>query len=399
MQQQHAVASPFKFLTSRTINLKHSGLNAKSKWNKHTMKATSGDHVDAAVDAGYRWVAEWERHEATWISWPHNANTWPGRFTNIPNVAERMIRTLAEVEHVHVLGGTPEATEQATLRLADAKNVTVHGVATNDVWIRDFGPTFLLSNDRKKLGATRWKFNAWGGKYRHDRDALASAAICSRLSANGRLLGDGEPSMESFASSMVAEGGGLETDGEGTLMTTSSCLLSSTRNFHWTREVIEAELMRMLGVRKVLWVDGGALAGDDTDSHIDQLARFIRPGLVVAAVSYSSNDSNADGLELQRKHLIEMKDAAGRQLDVVPLTTPPPRLIQGKRVPESYCNFYIANELVIMPTFGYRETDDLAAGILQDLMPDRQLVCIDASDFIWGLGAFHCATQQQPAVH
>jgi len=363
------------------------------------MPEKDGATTGAAVDAGYRWVAEWERHEATWISWPHNANTWPGRFTNIPHVAEQMVRTLAEVEHVHVLGGTPEANVQAKEFLSGAKNITIHEIETNDVWIRDFGPTFLLSNDGKKLGATRWRFNAWGGKYPHERDALASAKICNVLNSQGKMLTDSESAMDSFASNLVAEGGGLETDGQGTLMSTSSCLLASTRNFHWTRELIEAELMRMLGVRKVLWVDGGALAGDDTDSHIDQLARFIRPGLVVAAVSYSSNDSNAEKLSLQRQHLIEMTDAAGRPLDIVPLTTPPPRLIQGKRVPESYCNFYIANEIVIMPTFGFRETDDLAAGILQDLMPERRVVCLDASDFIWGLGAFHCATQQQPAVH
>jgi agmatine deiminase len=352
----------------------------------------------SAVEAGYRWVAEWERHEATWISWPHNLNTWPGRFTNIPLVTERMVRILAEVEHVHVLGGTPEATFQAQQSLSDVDNVTIHDVPTNDTWIRDFGPTFLLNKDGTKLGATRWRFNAWGNKYPHEKDAAASEKIGNLLNAAGKLRNEGDSPLESFASSLIAEGGGIETDGQGTLMTTSSVLLSSTRNFHWTRELVESELRRMLDVRKVLWVDGGALAGDDTDSHIDQLVRFIRPGLVLAAVSCSSNDTNADKLELQRRNLVGMTDAHGRPLDVIPLMTPPPRLIQGKRVPESYCNFYIANEIVLMPTFGYRETDDAAAGILQDLMPERRVVCLDASDFIFGLGAFHCATQQQPAV-
>ncbi|MEI7459433.1 MAG: agmatine deiminase family protein [Pirellula sp.] len=352
----------------------------------------------SAVEAGYRWVAEWERHEATWISWPHNLNTWPGRFTNIPLVTERMVRILAEVEHVHVLGGTPEATSQAQQSLSDVDNVTIHDVPTNDTWIRDFGPTFLLNKDGTKLGATRWRFNAWGNKYPHEKDAAASEKIGNLLNAAGKLRTEGDSPLESFASSLIAEGGGIETDGQGTLMTTSSVLLSSTRNFHWTRELVESELRRMLDIRKVLWVDGGALAGDDTDSHIDQLVRFIRPGLVLAAVSCSSNDTNADKLELQRRNLVGMTDAHGRPLDVIPLMTPPPRLIQGKRVPESYCNFYIANEIVLMPTFGYRETDDAAAGILQDLMPERRVVCLDASDFIFGLGAFHCATQQQPAV-
>jgi agmatine deiminase len=349
--------------------------------------------------AGYRWVAEWEKHEATWISWPHNHKTWIGKFESIPLVTERMIRILAEVEHVHVLGGTPEAQLQCENALDGVQNVTVHDIPTNDTWIRDFGPTFLLSKDGSKLGATRWRFNAWGNKYPHEKDTLASELICNRLNHHGKLRTIDEPCMQSFASALTGEGGGMETDGQGTMMTTSSCLLASTRNFHWSRELIEAELKRMLDLSKVLWVDGGALAGDDTDSHIDQLARFVRPGLVLAAVSYSSDDSNAEKLELQRQRLTEMSDAQGRMLDIVPLMTPPPRLIQGKRVPESYCNFYIANEIVLMPTFGFRETDENAAGILQDLMPDRRVVCLDASDFIWGLGAFHCATQQQPAVH
>lgn len=352
----------------------------------------------SAVEAGYRWVAEWERHEATWISWPHNENTWPGKFTNIPYVTERMVRILAEVEHVHILGGTPGSFLQARQFLSDVQNVTVHDIPTNDTWIRDFGPTFLLSRDGTKLGAARWRFNAWGNKYPHEKDSLAAERICERLNSQGKWDEDTSTRMECFASQLVGEGGGIETDGEGTLLTTSSVLLASTRNFHWTRELVESELMRMLDIRKVLWVDGGALEGDDTDSHIDQLVRFVRPGLVVAAVSYSDEDSNAEKLSLQRRRLIEMSDACGRPLDVIPLMTPPPRLIQGRRVPESYCNFYIANEIVLMPTFGYRETDDAAAGILQDLMPDRRVVGLDASDFIFGLGAFHCATQQQPAV-
>lgn len=358
--------------------------------------------VISARESGYRWVAEWERHEATWIAWPHNEDTWPGRFESIPKVTERVIRTLAEVEHVHVLGGPPQSLQSATQKLSSIANVTIHNIETNDCWIRDYGPTFLLNQDGTRLGATRWRFNAWGNKYHpHDSDASAAAKICEKLDCSGKLT-DSEnsrwPSMHWFASSLVCEGGGLETDGEGTVMTTSSCLMASARNFRWTREMIESELQRMLNIEKVLWVDGGALAGDDTDSHIDQLVRFVRPGLVLAATSYSSDDSNASKLAKQNKLLSQMTDARGRNLEIVPLMTPPPRLIQGKRVPESYCNFYIANEIVVLPTFGFRETDDAAASIIQDLFPDRRIERIDASDFIWGLGAFHCATQQQPAV-
>lgn len=368
---------------------------------------TEEPNILSAKESGYRWVAEWERHEATWIAWPHNEETWPGRFEFIPKVTERVIRTLAEVEHVHVLGGPSHSLKQSVQQLSGISGVTIHDIETNDCWIRDYGPTFLLNEDGTRLGATRWRFNAWGNKYHpHDSDASAAAAICQKLNSDGGLLdvdtadagASSTSPMRWFASSMVCEGGGLETDGEGTVMTTSSCLMASARNFRWTREMIESELKRMLNVEKILWVDGGALAGDDTDSHIDQLVRFVRPGLVLAATSYSSEDSNAPKLAKQNELLARMTDARGRPLEVVPLMTPPPRLIQGKRVPESYCNFYIANEIVILPTFGFRETDDAAASIIQDLFPDRRIERIDASDFIWGLGAFHCATQQQPAV-
>ncbi len=355
--------------------------------------------AEYATSHGYHWVAEWERHEATWISWPHNPDTWPGRFEAIPPVTERMIRVLAEVEHVHVCGGPEPSFETASRILADVPNVTIHRIPTNDCWIRDYGPTFLVNAELKRLGAVRWQFNAWGEKYTpYDDDAAANARICERLDEHGKLLTPTGTPMRSFASTMVGEGGGLETDGQGTLMTTSHCLLSSTRNFRWSRERIESELEQMLGVTKVLWVDGGELAGDDTDGHIDQLARFIRPGLVVAAVSYTGDDSNAPKLMAQRRLLEGMTDAQGRALQIVPLVTPPPRMIQGKRVPESYCNFYLANGIVIVPTFGFRETDDVALAMFRDLYPERDVIRIDASDFIWGLGAFHCATQQQPAV-
>jgi agmatine deiminase len=352
----------------------------------------------SAVEQGFRWIAEWERHEATWISWPHNPRTWPGRLAAIPKVTEHMIRVLAEVEHVHVLGGPPESYEVASEALLGIPNVTLHEIPTNDTWIRDFGPTFLVDEARRELSAVRWRFNAWGNKYPHEHDALASAAICRGLDTRGQWRGQTEAGMRSFASSLVCEGGGLETDGQGTLLTTSSCLMATTRNFQWSREQVEGELKRMLGVTKVLWIDGGELAGDDTDSHIDQLVRFIRPGLVVAAVSYTNEDSNAPHLAQQMRVLEQSTDADDRPFEIVPLITPPPRMIQGRRVPESYCNFYLANGIVVLPTFGYRETDDRAAGQLQDLFPDRDIVRIDASDFILGLGAFHCATQQQPAV-
>jgi agmatine deiminase len=340
----------------------------------------------------YRWVSEWEPHEATWISWPHNQETWPGLFEAIPPVTERLIRTLAEVETVHVLGGPNSSHEMAVRQVGDVPNVEVHPILTNDCWIRDYGPTFVLKDDDSTLGAVLWRFNAWGNKYQpHDDDAAAGGRIADLLKSRGNIG-------EVFCSDLVAEGGGLETDGEGTLLATSSSIKSYSRNPNWNETQIESELKRLLGIDQLLWIDGGELAGDDTDSHIDQLVRFIRPGMVVAAVSYSLDDSNASKLAKQFEVLKNCIDARGRRFEIVPLVTPPPRYIQGKRVPESYCNFYIANGIVIVPTFGYRETDDAALAKLGELFPSHVIVPIDAASFIWGLGAFHCATQQQPRV-
>ena len=357
----------------------------------------------SAVDCGYRWIAEWESHEATWISWPYRETTWPGRLHAIPPVTERVIRTLAEVEKVHVLGGPSESFQAASGALTGVANVIVHNIPTNDVWIRDYGPTFVVNPTEKKLGAVRWIFNAWGNKYHpYDDDAAASKRICQGLDTSGRWMlesqSDSTSTLECFDSKLVCEGGALETDGQGTLLTTSSAVATGTRNPNWTHEQIESELKRQLGLRKVLWVDGGELAGDDTDSHIDQLVRFVRPAVVFAAVSSTSDDSNAPHLAKQYQVLRELTDAQGRQLEIIPLRTPPPRMIQGRRVPESYCNYYMANGIVIVPQFGYRQTDSAALGILKEQYPDREIIPIDASDFILGLGAFHCATQQQPAV-
>ncbi len=341
--------------------------------------------ISSSDPDSFRWVAEWQPHAATWIALPHNLDTWPNRFENIPAVFERLVRTLAEVELVQILGGPEESTPNAIETFQSTPNITVHPIATNDCWIRDFGPTFLLNQDGSELAAVDWRYNAWGGKYPPFDDDAANAERIIEIVACQRIQ-----------SRLICEGGSLETDGEGTLLTTSRCLLSMSRNPDWSRSQVEEELKLRLGVRKVLWVDGGELAGDDTDSHIDQLVRFVRPGLVLAAVSFSSDDENASKLETQFDKLSSMRDANDRRFDIVRLSTPPPRFIQGQRVPESYCNFYIANEIVIVPVFGFRETDEAAIHTLRELMPDRDVIPLDASDLVWGRGAFHCVTQQQP---
>ncbi len=342
--------------------------------------------VRKSVHSPHRWPAEWEPQAATWIAWPHNRDTWPGRFGPIPGVFQNFVQQLALVQPVHVLTGKSSLPETAKFYLSEIPNVTFHEVATNDVWIRDYGPTFVKRTDDGALVGINWQYNAWGGKWPpFDDDARAGKTICQNL---GCLRS---------SSPLYCEGGGLESDGEGTLLTTSSVLLSSTRNPGWSREMVESELKRQLGVTKVHWIDGGGLQGDDTDGHIDQLARFVAPGIVVAATSSLLSDPNYAGLAENLRLLRKALTAKEERIEVIPLPTPPPRIIDQHRVPESYCNFLFANGIVIVPTFRNDSTDQAALRLFEQLMPDRKVVPLDASDLIWGLGAFHCASQQQPA--
>lgn len=332
------------------------------------------------------WPAEWERQSATWIAWPHNTDTWPGRFARIPATFTQFVAELGKVQPVHVLSGPSNISPSARSLLAPIDQVKLHDVATNDSWIRDYGPTFVKRKADGALIGIDWKFNAWGGKYPpYDDDARAAEKICLSLGCPRSM------------SSLYCEGGALETDGQGTLLTTSSCVLSPTRNPGWSRAMVETELMRQLGVNRIIWVDGGGLIGDDTDGHIDQLARFVAPGIVVAATSSDRNDPNRAGLARNVEILRQATDAQGHALRVFELPTPPPRFIDGKRVPESYCNFLFANGIVIVPTFGNEATDRDALELLGSLLPQHRMVPLDASDLIWGLGAFHCVSQQQPA--
>lgn len=333
----------------------------------------------------YVWPAEWHPHDATWISWPHNPNTWPGRMAPVPDAFERFIRTVAEVEQVHVLAGPAHAAQEAERRFHHAPRIQLHPFVTNDCWVRDYGPTFVLNAKDGSLVGIHWVYTAWGGKYPpFHEDAQNGARICQAVGAS-RVV-----------SPLVCEGGGLETDGEGTLLTTKSCLLNPSRNPQRNEAAITSHLCEMLGVTKVIWLDETELDGDDTDGHIDQLARFVAPGRVVVASRSVESDTNIESLNAMRQQLQQCTDARGRKLEIIDLPTPPPRWINGQRVPESYCNFYIANGIVIVPEFKHRPSDQRAAAILREQFPYHQIIPIDASDMIWGLGAFHCASQQQP---
>ena len=336
------------------------------------------------AELGYRMPAEWEPHAATWLAWPHKLATWPGKFEPIPPLFARLVRTLATVEHVNVLaGGHPAA--QARVLLAGVPNVTIHDIPTDDAWVRDSGPTFLVGSPGSSPALVDWDFNAWGGKYRpYDHDDMLGRLIARRL---GRVC---------YRPGIVLEGGAIDVDGRGTLLTTEQCLLNPNRNPHCSRTEIEHYLHDYLAVKKVLWLAGG-IVGDDTDGHVDELARFVAPRTVVAASEDDPHDVNYAALEDNMRRLRSFTDVDDRPLEVVPLAMPRPVVHNGQRLPASYCNFYLANGLAIVPQFD-DPADSRAVDTLTRLLPGRRIVPLPARDLVWGLGAFHCITQQEPAL-
>ena len=340
---------------------------------------------------GYRMPAEWERHAATWLSWPHKESSWPGKLERIPPIWVEMVRALVAGEDVNILvnAAAPAAAVGALLERARVPltRVHLHEVPTDDAWIRDHGPTFLTRSAPRDgaLALVDWTYNAWGGKYPPwELDDQVPGAIA-------RLLG-----VQAVSPGIVLEGGAIEVDGSGTVLTTEACLLNPNRNPHLDRARIEQYLCDYLGVRRVLWL-GDGIVGDDTDGHIDDLSRFVAPGVVATVVEDDPEDENYSLLQENYRRLQSMCDAAGRPLRIVTLPMPEPIFYDGARLPASYANFYIGNAVVLAPVFGSRR-DAVALATLRSLFPDRTVVGINAVDLVWGLGAFHCVTQQQPAV-
>ena len=334
---------------------------------------------------GYRMPAEWAPHAATWLSWPHNHDSWPGKFEPVPTIWANLVQVLSEHEHVHVLAGGAAVRDEAERMVGHLKHVTLHDVRTNDAWTRDHGPTFLVGPPGSPPALVDWHYNAWGGKYPpFDDDDRVPAQVAS---ITGRRR---------FCPGIVLEGGAIEVDGEGTLLTTEQCLLNPNRNPDLGRKEIEHYLIDYFNVSHVLWLSEG-IEGDDTDGHIDELARFVRPGVVVAAVENDPLDVNHTPLANNLQRLREFEDAAGRRLEVIPLPLPRPIYFNKQRLPACYCNFYIANGLVIVPQFN-DPADAVALDTLAQLFPERQVRGLPAVDLAWGLGAFHCITQQEPAL-
>jgi len=342
---------------------------------------------DSPRALGYRMPAEWEPHEATWLSWPHNPETWPGKMEPVPAIFADIVAGLCDGEEVRILVGDDELEKSARAALAargcpDA-NVRFFRIPTNDAWMRDHGPIFVVHPERG-VALTDWKYNAWGGKYPpYALDDQVPSRINETLQ---RPL---------FRGDMVLEGGSIDVDGAGTLLTTESCLLNPNRNPSLTKPAIEERLAELLGVRKVLWL-GDGIAGDDTDGHVDDLTRFVAPRTVVTAVEDDPADVNYRALQDNVARLRTMTDAGGAPLEVITLPMPPAVYYDARRLPASYANFYIGNRAVLVPVFEHPR-DQIACATLARVFPRRRIVPIRSTDLVWGLGAVHCVTQQQPA--
>ena len=324
--------------------------------------------------------AEFERHAATWLAWPHNPETWPGCLDEARDEFAVLVAALAERETVRLIVPSEDERSRVARRVPDSVQLFV--VKSNDCWMRDIGPTFV--HDGGQRVAIDWTFNAWGGKYPPwDRDDLVASAVAKHAG------------VRSVRPGLVVEGGALEVDGEGTLLCTRGSLLGASRNPGLERADLEARLHELLGVRAVVWLDA-ELEGDDTDAHIDNVARFVAPGHVLCAVEDDPDDPNSAGLASCRKQLEGALDARARSLRVTALPMPDPLRASGERLPASYANFYLANGCVLIPVFASRR-DDEAVERIASLFPGRDAVAIPSRTLVRGLGSLHCLSQQEPA--
>ncbi|MCS7024403.1 MAG: agmatine deiminase family protein [Bryobacteraceae bacterium] len=336
---------------------------------------------------GYRMPAEWEPHEATWLAWPHERSDWPGKFATIPWVYGEVVRYLSQVEQVRILVGDLAMERQARRVLqksgGNLQRVEFFHCPTDRSWTRDSCPIFVR-NAAGALAMTHWRFNGWAKYGNYARDAAIPIFLRKRL----RL-----PYFKPMLGSrhVVLEGGSIDVNGAGVLMTTEECLLSpvQARNPTLTRQQIEEVLQQYLGVEEILWLRNG-IAGDDTHGHIDDLARFVNPSTIVIAAERDRSEVNYPALA-ENLRLLQ----ATKRFHVAKLPMPKPVYFDGQRLPASYANFYIANELVLVPVFN-DPNDRRALSLLARLMPDREIIPIYAGDLVLGLGTLHCMTQQQP---
>ena len=338
--------------------------------------------------------AEWAHHKATWLSYPHNEDSWPGKINTIFPSYNLFIKVLSEDEEVHINVNDQVMEDQVHEDLikigANMSNIFFHQFPTNDAWCRDHGPAFLLNRkDPSRRAIVNWNHNAWGGKYPYELDTQIPLHIHQFLSQT-------DPNLELFQPGIVMEGGSIDVNGCGDLLTTTSCLLNPNRNPHLNQSQIEEYLRDYYGVDNIIWL-GDGIMGDDTDGHVDDLSRFISPDTIVTAVEDDCWDENFDVLQKNLKTLNSCRLANGKQPTIVELPMPDMVFYDNQRLPASYANFYIANNKVIFPTYRCL-ADNEAAYILEACFPDREIIGIDSTDIVWGLGSFHCLSQQEPAA-
>jgi agmatine deiminase len=350
-------------------------------------------------ELGYRMPAEWDHHEATWLAWPHNPEDWPGKFQAIPWLYAEIVRLLAAKERVHLIvqDGKEERRAMGILKRAgaDLAQVTFYHWPTDRVWTRDSGPIFVRNVDGR-VAITNWKFNAWAKYSDWHLDDEVPGRVSEVLN-----LPQWQPSIALANGSqhrVVLEGGSIDTNGDGILLSTEECLLSEVqqRNPGVSREQLERVLNDFLGIDQVIWL-GRGIAGDDTHGHIDDISRFAGPSTIVTVVESNPSDPNHEPLVENLQRLKAARTPNGKQFTIVELPLPRPVVFRGQRLPASYANFYLANGLVLVPTF-HDPNDRVALSILAEVFPGREVIGIHSVDLIWGLGALHCMTQQQPAA-
>ncbi|WP_295792758.1 agmatine/peptidylarginine deiminase [Mucilaginibacter sp.] len=337
----------------------------------------------------FHFPAEWHKHTATWLSWPHKEASWPGKIDLIyPRYCE-FIKVISEGELVRINVKDEQmaafAKQQLLAAGVDLKQIEFFEFETNDAWCRDHGPAFLINTETKQKAIVDWGYNAWGNKYPpFDLDDVIPTKIGERFG------------LPVYHPGIVMEGGSVDFNGAGTLITSTACLLNENRNPHLNQQQIEEYLQNYYGVEQVLWV-GEGIIGDDTDGHIDDTVRFVNEDTVVTVIEEDKDDTNYQLLQDNLEMLKKMRLPNGKKLNIVELPMPREVIYEDQHLPASYANFYIANSAVVMPTFRC-DRDAIALDILQGCFPDRKVVGIDSTDIIWGLGSFHCLSQQEPEV-
>jgi agmatine deiminase len=342
---------------------------------------------------GYFMPAEWERHESTWLAWPHDPVTFPSRVKKVEQAYVKMISVLSKNENVNLFVTDLKMKDRVAHMLkqkgVNLQKINFYVFDYADVWFRDYGPIFVLNKQKKQLAFVHWIFNAWGGKYKDlMRDTRIPNVIGNRLQ------------IASFKPSFVLEGGSVDVNGKGTILTTEQCLLDRHRNPHLSKEEIEKYLMSYFGAGNIIWLKGGVV-GDDTDGHIDNLARFVNPKTVLCAFEEDQKDANYSVLKENYEILLQSTDQDGKRLNVIKVPMPPAihSTVRGEkaRLPASYLNFYVANKVVLVPAYGHKN-DKRAQKIIQKAFPSRKIIGINCRNLIYGMGAIHCVVQQQPAI-